>query len=340
MIGRRNFMMLAGASAFYGASPVKITYANPLIALAITQLASSAGSYIAGELLSSVLGSKGTAPSNSQVIEAIHQSTEEIKKHVSQQVKAAIVEDNLMKLQAGCTATLGMLNNYANALPEDRPSYIFQLEQADTASRIDVEIAKGVGTVGLPVFAALVSLRIMVAKAFFDFNGKEYMFQNFANELQGHIGTLRTGYRAYLQSLHPGNRLIDFQCKTTETGGGMDFPLRMFECSYRLDGVMTKATDGGASPGGKADKLYTYQAIAAKTKKEKELFDFQDKMKIEFAEPLNQIAYKWELVVAKIVPGMPVSVGNPGVVDAVKPLLGGGITPLPGGGIKPLVSPP
>jgi hypothetical protein len=312
MLGRRSFLTLGGAATVLAALPMKVASANPLVALAITQLATAAGEYIGRGLLENALGSASNAPTNADVIAAIQTSTDEIKKHVSVEVRAAITEDNLIKLQASFSANYSMLRSYAVASPTNRNDYRHRLEAADVSSQKDVEVAKGLGTAGLPLLASLVSLRIIVARAFYDMNGYRNVYRDFGIELHGHKTALRNGVIAFIQSLAPGVRLHDFQCRPSGTEG--QFPIRMYTCYYVLDGVLTQAAEGSSSPGSRFDEAITQKALnEGKLPKERELADYQLKMIKEFGDPLIAIGEKWQKVVNEINPGPPYTTTTSGI---------------------------
>lgn len=306
MLGRRNFIAMAGASAFSIMVPGGIAVANPLVVMAVKAAAGEAGKYVAGELLSSILGGQSSMPSTQDIINAIEASTEEIKKHVSKETRAAITEDRVRELQAACDSILGKLNDYARVRPEDRSGYLFLLENADITSRDAVALAARLGPPAFTPYSILVSLRIMVAKSFLDYNQKAYIYTNFAGELRRHIATMRSGIWAYRHTLDPNVRLTDFKCVSREDGGQL--PIRWLVCTFKVDGELVNAMET-SSPGGRFDAQITQQALGVQSQKLVELTDFMFKMDREFVTPLLDAADEWEIVASKIDHG-PISINN------------------------------
>ncbi|TBZ30959.1 hypothetical protein E0H47_31650 [Rhizobium leguminosarum bv. viciae] len=254
-------------------------------------LAAGALQYVGGQVMKRAMGGDGGGPSNAEVIAAIKAATEEIKRHVSAEVRAAITEDHVRQLDACCESTFGKLMTYSGIEPSDRPRYIHLLTNADTSSRDGIALAGKLGAVGLPAYASLVSMQILVAKSFFDIDGKSYIYKQFVPILRIHTQYIMNGASTYIDSLSPYVRMGTFNCSAKETGGG-GFPTREFRCGITVDGQPAVEV-GGLSNGPSGDEYYREQANAAKLKKGDELLEFQKKMNTDFAKPMYETANLW-----------------------------------------------
>jgi hypothetical protein len=307
MIDRRNFIGFAGAAAAFTILPVKIVMGNPLVAIAVKAAATSAGEYIGGGLLSSILGgSASKMPTTEDIINAIRSSTEEIKVHISQETRAAITEDRVRELQAACTSILGKLDTYSTVEPHNRSGVLYLLQDADLRSRDAIALAGKMGAPAFIPYSILVSLRIMVTKSLLDYNGYRAVYEKFAGELRGHVATIRTGYMGYRETLLPAVRVTNFQCSSQDSGG--QFPIRMYRCTFQVDGTTITAVES-TSPGGRVDSALTEKALQAKVQKENEVMSHLAKINREIGSPLLDAADEWELIANDITPGI-ISLSN------------------------------
>ncbi|MCQ0034327.1 hypothetical protein [Burkholderia glumae] len=297
-ITRRSFISGGAAIALSLGLPLP-AFASPWVFVG-SALASGALSFV-GQMYVQQFFGKETGLTNEQVVEAIRQSTDEIKAYVSEDVRKALTEDRVKELEAKCEALVRNLTDYASSSKVDSNYTKYLLDYADIASSDGIALADRYSPLALPVLSNFVSLRIFVKRAQYLRERDEIRYRNFARELRQFAILVKHRVSDYDETLSPDRRLGKVSCTVRESGGQL--PTRELTCSFTVDGevappnVLYTLTQGPGSDGKVAAQLEQRRQQRAR-----ELQAYQEKVDAHFLMPLRDIAAKWLEVARKIDP--------------------------------------
>lgn len=265
------------------ASPL---HADPVTMAIIVAFAKGAGGYAAGRLAEPFLGDAG--PSNQDVIDAIHASTEEIKIHVSSAIRSAILEDNIRELQAEARTALGYISSYSMASEASKSNYEFYLIQADLASDRGMDAADSLGEAGITIYSIFGSIKLLSQATLFDLHGDRNIYVGFADNLLAWADTLEIRTSELLKSRSSGVRISSMDCRVIEEGD----LLPRLQCTYDLDGVNVSAYNGFLQSGnvaptkGRVER--DYQSKVASLDAE------WNNLMSEIGAPMREVASHWK----------------------------------------------
>ncbi|WP_396334056.1 hypothetical protein [Burkholderia anthina] len=298
---RRSFMVGGVATALSLGAPIA-AYAFPW-AFVGTALANGAIGYLGQKYIQQFFGAD-SGVTGEQIVEAIRQSTEEIKAYVSEDVRKALTEERLKELQAKCESLVRNLTDFASASTTDPSHSKYLLDYADIASSEGISLADRYSPLALPTFANFVSLRIFVKRAQYLQEHDEARYRNFAAELRQFAFMVKHRVSEYSATLSPESRLGRVSCAANESGG--QFPTRVLTCSFTVDGKVTPQnvlqtfTQGSGS-----DPKFAAQLEQRRQQRAGELQAYQDRVNADFLMPLRNIAVKWIEAAGKIDPSAP-----------------------------------
>ncbi|WP_378948924.1 hypothetical protein [Paracoccus sp. R86501] len=241
-ISRRRFLGMTAATVFLPCS--WSANAGPLAAGAAwvaKKLAVAAADHFREQLLSQMFGSDAE-PTNTNVIDAIRESTKELKAFVSADIRAALTEQKINDLTSSASAIHEKMTTYSRLSSADRRHYSHLLEDSDNEARNGLASADALGAAGIVSYSIFGSLRIPIEVALFERSRSTTAYKAFAGDLVGMSEVVFDKLAHYLAGRSPTGRMSGLNCANKEEGG--QFPTDLAWCDYTLDGQTIRAAEG------------------------------------------------------------------------------------------------
>lgn len=268
------------------------------------KLVGGAVAYVGGKALESVLGDAESFPNNQQVIDAINEAAEDIKRFISNDMRLAFREDAVLKLQGLFEGIRRDLERYSAVEKENRIEYKYLLENADTATSAGIGVANQCGVLAVPCYVNLVSLRIFVIQSLFEISCDKTSYQKFALELREHRDVVFRKMNEYQTALWPQTRVGDVYSWSHTTGG--QFPVREYICEFLVDNELRDENRiRGYSNDATSDQAYVQRAIDLWKERQNELMGVWRDMIEKFGNPMRRNADGWSDLIYFIGGGIP-----------------------------------
>ena len=188
--------------------------------------------FVGNAALSSALGST----TNRDIELAIDGAVNDLKAYIFEQTRAAILENEVRRLQANCVNVDRSLRDYA-ASKSKEPS---ALENAYQVNMGACTISERLGVAGIPTYAISVSQRAIILKELSDRKGDTGLLKSFRDELLNAVKFVTRTVNDHYDSLDPTKRLSEVDCIPNR---------QLFEVMVRpTPGPMTSSTGPGMPP--------------------------------------------------------------------------------------------
>ncbi len=264
------------------------------------KLVGAAISYFGGKAMQSMFDTD-MQPTNTDVINAIRASSNELKRYFSADVREAISENNILQLESQTRAIHRNLERYSKLPPASRAQNRYLLEDSDLSSSRAVSMASTYGPLALPAFANLVTLRTVAMRAFHELEQDDRAYRNYGTELANFSTFLIDSVYARIERFHPDLRLGKQECKITEAG--LQLRTRTAECAFTVDGQALEENKMFAFVPNNSEQQFWDRADKFYADKRVELLRFQEDANRAFAQPLLLIARQWAALSMEIDPG-------------------------------------